>query len=59
MGNNEYECRRCLNRFTHDDDRCYHENPECPVCGSTALDESQGSADDMDVLRTKGAGSGC
>lgn len=56
--NVEYECKRCLNRFNEDFCQWLDRDIRCPVCGSTAVDMVTGSPDSLDVLRTRGAGSG-
>jgi len=54
--NHECECRRCLNRFGVNDDEKYGTDQKCPICGSTAIESTDGKADELDVLRTGSGG---
>lgn len=56
MDNQEYECRRCLNRYSENDSDQYGVDPKCPVCGSLALEPVDGCQDIFDVLRTGSGG---
>lgn len=56
MDSHEYECRRCLNRYIDSDPDEYGIDPKCPVCGSMALDQTDGCQDKFDVLRTGSGG---
>lgn len=54
----EYECKRCLSRFDVREE-CLQFDPKCPKCGGVAVEPTGGEMDELDVLRTKGAGGGC
>ncbi len=58
MISQEYECKRCLSRFDIKEE-CMEADPHCPSCGGVAVEPTEGQTDDLDVLRTKGAGGGC
>lgn len=65
MRSREYECRRCTTRFQEPnacaidlDEPWFETEIKCPKCGSTAVEGCDGSLDTLDVLRTRGAGSG-
>ena len=56
MANHEYECPRCLNRYTDKESEDYGVDPKCPVCGSLAVESVDGCQDIFDVLRTGSGG---
>ena len=56
MLSHEYECKRCLNRFIDSEEDKYGTDPNCPVCGSLALESVDGCQDMFDVLRTGSGG---
>ncbi|NQT73627.1 MAG: hypothetical protein HQ553_12800 [Chloroflexi bacterium] len=56
MLSHEYECPRCLNRYTDKESEKYGTDPNCPVCGSLAVESVDGCLDSFDVLRTGSGG---
>ena len=55
MASQEYECQRCMTRFTETDDEGGL-NPKCPICGSTAVEAAGNNIDMIDVMVNSGGG---
>jgi len=58
MSVQEFQCRRCEEIFSVRLCDLEEGEPGCPKCGSVAVEETSGEVDVLDVLRTRGAGSG-
>ena len=56
MSSHEYECPRCLNRYTDHEVEGAGVDPSCPVCGSVSVQLVDNCPDLLDVLRTGSGG---